>query len=103
MLMVVADVDRSVCSEALYEDESFPERQLAALVLAKVYFHLQAYNESMTFALAAGPLFSLDNPGEFEQTIIEKCIDQYIAVSSARHASEKVAKADISLPALATT
>ncbi|KAK1830131.1 armadillo-type protein [Podospora conica] len=89
--------------EALYEDESFPERQLAALVLAKVYFHLQAYNESMTFALAAGPLFSLDNPGEFEQTIIEKCIDQYIAVSSARHASAKATKADISLPALATT
>lgn len=90
-------------SEALYEDESFPERQLAALVLAKVYFHLQAYNESMTFALAAGPLFSLDNPGEFEQTIIEKCIDQYIALGSARHASAKATKADISLPALATT
>ncbi|EEY20990.1 26S proteasome non-ATPase regulatory subunit 1 [Verticillium alfalfae VaMs.102] len=42
--------------EALYEDESFPDRQLAALVLAKVYYHLQAYNESMSFALAAGDL-----------------------------------------------
>ena len=61
---------------------SFPERQLAALVLAKVYYHLQAYNESMTFALAAGDLFRLDSPGEFEETIISKCIDQYIAVSS---------------------
>jgi len=87
-------------SEALYEDESFPERQLAALVLAKVYFHLQAYNESMTFALAAGPLFTLDAPGEFEETIISKCIDQYIAVSSLRHAPSKQSKNDISLPAL---
>ncbi|KAK0649021.1 armadillo-type protein [Cercophora newfieldiana] len=86
--------------EALYEDESFPERQLAALVLAKVYFHLQAYNESMTFALAAGPLFKLDEPGEFEETIISKCIDQYIAASSQRHAPPKQSKNDISLPAL---
>ncbi|KAH8881725.1 26S proteasome regulatory complex, non-ATPase subcomplex, Rpn2/Psmd1 subunit [Thozetella sp. PMI_491] len=89
--------------EALYEDESFPERQLAALVLAKVYFHLQAYNESMTFALAAGPLFKLDAPGEFEETIISKCVDQYIAVSSKNHAPPKQSKDDISLPALATT
>ncbi|KAK4154231.1 armadillo-type protein [Chaetomidium leptoderma] len=89
--------------EALYEDESFPERRLAALVLAKVYFHLQAYNESMTFALAAGPLFKLDAPGEFEETIISKCVDQYIAVSSARHTPSKQSKHDIALPALATT
>ncbi|KAK1779605.1 armadillo-type protein [Copromyces sp. CBS 386.78] len=83
--------------EALYEDESFPERQLAALVLAKVYFHLQAYNESMTFALAAGPLFKLDAPSEFEETIISKCIDQYIAVSSLHHTPSKK-----DLPALST-
>ncbi|KAL2151198.1 hypothetical protein VTH82DRAFT_6296 [Thermothelomyces myriococcoides] len=89
--------------EALYEDESFPERQLAALVLAKVYFHLQDYNESMTFALAAGPLFKLDAPGEFEETIISKCIDQYIAISSSRHTPAKVSKNDIDLPALTTT
>ncbi|KAI1314020.1 armadillo-type protein [Xylaria venustula] len=65
--------------EALFEDESFPERKLAALVLSKVYFHLQAYDESMFFALAAGDLFKLDNPGEFEETIISKCVDHYIA------------------------
>jgi len=86
--------------EALYEDESFPERRLAALVLAKVYFHLQAYNESMTFALHAGPLFKLDEPGEFEETIIAKCVDQYIAVSSLRHAPPKQSKDELDLPAL---
>jgi 26S proteasome regulatory subunit N2 len=89
-------------SEALYEDESFPERRLAALVLAKVYFHLQDYNESMTFALAAGPLFKLDAPSEFEETIISKCVDQYIAVSSSRHTPAKQSKNDVALPALAT-
>ncbi|KAH7353992.1 26S proteasome regulatory subunit rpn2 [Plectosphaerella cucumerina] len=89
--------------EALYEDESFPERQLAALVLAKVYYHLQAYNESMAFALAAGDLFKLDAPGEFEETIISKCVDHYIAVCSSEHVGPQVSRNDISLPELATT
>lgn len=56
--------------EALYEDETFPERELAALLIAKVYYHLQEYSESMEFALGAGKLFNLDHEGEFEETII---------------------------------
>jgi 26S proteasome regulatory subunit N2 len=56
--------------EALYEDESFPERSLAALVASKVYYHLQEYNESMVLALGAGKLFKLENGGEYEETII---------------------------------
>ncbi|KZF26197.1 26S proteasome regulatory subunit Rpn2 [Xylona heveae TC161] len=68
--------------EALYEDESFPERELAALVAAKVYYHLQEYNESMVFALGAGKLFNLDREGEFEDTIVSKCVDTYIALSA---------------------
>lgn len=69
--------------EALYEDPSFPERELAALVAAKIYYHLQEYNESMVFALGAGKLFDLDKEGEFEDTIISKCVDTYIALSAA--------------------
>lgn len=66
-------------SEALYEDETFPERELAALLTAKVYYHLGEYNESMVFALGAGKLFDLDNKGEFEETIIcRSCPKQLI-------------------------
>lgn len=68
----VLTCDRLVDSEALYEDESFPERELAALVAAKVYYHLREYDESMVFALGAGKSFDLDNGGEFEETIICK-------------------------------
>ncbi|KAL9078726.1 MAG: hypothetical protein Q9157_002371 [Trypethelium eluteriae] len=68
--------------EALYEDESFPQRELAALVASKVYYQLGEYNESMVFALGAGKLFDLDHPGEFEDTIVAKCVDTYIALSS---------------------
>ena len=67
--------------EALYEDPQFPERELAALVASKVYYNLQEYNESMVFALGAGKLFELDHEGEFEDTIISKCVDTYIALS----------------------
>ncbi|PNP46075.1 26S proteasome regulatory subunit N2 [Trichoderma gamsii] len=88
--------------EALYEDETFSERQLAALVLAKVYYHLQAYNDSMVFALAAGDLFKIEAPGEFEETIISKCVDQYIAATSAKHTAPKTAKTS-DLPELSTT
>jgi hypothetical protein len=59
-------------SEALYEDESFPERELAALVAAKVYYQLQEYNESMVFALGAGKLFDIHKAAEFEETILGK-------------------------------
>jgi 26S proteasome regulatory subunit N2 len=90
-------------SEALYEDETFPERQLASLVLAKVYYHLSAYNESMTFALGAGDLFELDNEGEFEETIISRCVDTYISVSAARHTARKETTKPGSLPTLETS
>lgn len=60
-------------SEALYEDEAFPNRELAALVAAKAYYQLQEYDESMVFALGAGKLFNLDHPGEFEETIVGRC------------------------------
>lgn len=72
-------------SEALYEDREFSERQLASLVLAKVYYHLQEYDDSMIFALGAGDLFRFENDGEFEETIISKCIDTYIALSASQN------------------
>lgn len=68
--------------EALYEDDSFPERELAALVASKVYYNLQDYNESMEFALGAGRLFDIEKEGEFEDTIISKVVDTYIELSS---------------------
>lgn len=73
--------------EALYEDDSFPDRSLAAILASKVYFHLGEYNESMAFALGAGKHFKLDRAGEFEETIISKCIDTFIALSAARDPS----------------
>ncbi|KAI9834640.1 MAG: proteasome regulatory particle base subunit [Phylliscum demangeonii] len=41
----------------------------------------------MVYALEAGDLFNLDHPGEFEETIISKCVDSYISISANRNSS----------------
>ena len=89
--------------EALYEDETFPERELAALVAAKVYYNLQEYNESMAFALGAGRLFDIDRDGEFEDTIISKCVDTYIAMSAAQRPDAAAGAANQSPSQLVTS
>ena len=46
-------------SEALYESASFPERELAALVASKVYYHLEEFDDALKFALGAGQRFDV--------------------------------------------
>ncbi len=66
--------------EELHESVSLTEdlRQLAALIVAKVYFHLAEYTESVNFALAAGPLFEVNKRSLFTDTILSRCIDLYV-------------------------
>ena len=63
--------------EVLYEDEAFPHRQLAALVASKVDYHLGSFEDSLTYALGAGPLFNVNTTSEYVDTIISKSIDHY--------------------------
>lgn len=63
--------------EVLYEDDQFSERNLAALVASKVYYHLGEYDESMMFALGAGDLFDITAKSEYVETIICEAISSY--------------------------
>ena len=47
-------------SEVLYEDDGFPERELAALVASKVYYHLGEFADSLAYALNAGTQFDVN-------------------------------------------
>lgn len=67
--------------ESLYEDEQFHERQLAALVASKVFYHLGELNDSLIYALGAGPLFDVSEDSEYVQTLVAKCVDEYISLS----------------------
>ncbi|CAI2379462.1 unnamed protein product [Moneuplotes crassus] len=64
--------------DALSSDESFPERQLAAFVASKVFYHLQEYEYSVRLALEAGPRFDIMERSQYVDTVISKCIDFYI-------------------------
>lgn len=61
----------------LYENEAFKERELAALVASKVYYHLGSFDNALQYALGAGKLFNVDESSEYVETIIAKCIDHY--------------------------
>jgi 26S proteasome regulatory subunit N2 len=65
--------------EVLWEDEKFSGRQLAALVASKVFFFLEDYSNSVTYALHAGSLFDLNSGtrSEYVDTIVAKIIDEY--------------------------
>ena len=68
--------------EALYEDKTFPDRELAALVASKVFFHLEEYNEAIRLALGASSKFNLNEKSEYTNTMTSKILDEYISQSA---------------------
>ncbi len=69
-------------SESLYDDEKFESRGLAALVASKVYYHLEELDDALRFALCAGEVFNVAGRTEYVETLLAKCIDEYIRLRS---------------------
>lgn len=65
--------------EAMFEDSEFPDRELAALVGSKLYFHLEEYAEATRLALGAGSKLDLADKSEYTSVIITKVVDIYIS------------------------
>uniref|UniRef100_A0A7S3E3H6 26S proteasome non-ATPase regulatory subunit 1 homolog n=1 Tax=Chloropicon laureae TaxID=464258 RepID=A0A7S3E3H6_9CHLO len=86
--------------EALYEDESFSERNLAALLASKVFYHLGELQESLTYALCAGPLFDVTETSDYVQTIVGKCIDEYMKLREKGEISGEEVQIDARLEAI---
>lgn len=63
--------------ESLYEDEEFDQRQLAALLVSKVFYYLGELNDSLSYALGAGPLFDVSEDSDYIHTLLAKAIDEY--------------------------
>nr|CCA25242.1 predicted protein putative [Albugo laibachii Nc14] len=72
--------------ESLSEDEDFPDRDLAAFVASKCFFHLEEYEDALRLALGAGSYFDLHVKSQYTDTIIATCIDEY---ANARNKEEK--------------
>mmetsp|Transcript_4442 Transcript_4442/g.6808 ORF Transcript_4442/g.6808 Transcript_4442/m.6808 type:complete len:1006 (-) Transcript_4442:79-3096(-) len=64
--------------EELSEDAAFAGAQLAAAVASKCFYHLQEYNDSLRLALCAGSYFNIHEKGEYVETLLSKCIDEYM-------------------------
>eukprot|EP00954_Amorphochlora_amoebiformis_P006820 532757-Amorphochlora_amoeboformis.AAC.1 len=60
--------------EALHEDSKFEARETAALV----YYHLEEHDDALKFALCAGETFNVSDKTEYVETLLSKCIDEYV-------------------------
>ncbi|XP_059317768.1 26S proteasome non-ATPase regulatory subunit 1 homolog A-like [Lycium ferocissimum] len=87
--------------ESLYEDEEFDQRQLAGLVASKVFYHLGEHNDSLSYALGAGPLFDVTEDSDYVQTVLAKALDEYAShKTKAAESNVEAAKADPRLEAI---
>ncbi|XP_062226670.1 26S proteasome non-ATPase regulatory subunit 1 homolog A-like isoform X2 [Phragmites australis] len=68
--------------ESLYEDEEFDQRQLAALVVSKVFYYLGELNDSLSYALGAGPLFDVSDDSDYAQALLAKALDEYASIKT---------------------
>ncbi|KQJ95640.1 26S proteasome non-ATPase regulatory subunit 1 homolog A [Brachypodium distachyon] len=68
--------------ESLYEDEEFDQRHLAALVVSKVFYYLSELNDSLSYALGAGPLFDVSEDSDYTNTLLARALDEYASIRS---------------------
>lgn len=74
--------------ETLYENETFKSRDLAAVVASKVFYHLEELDDALKYALGAGQLFDVAAKSEYVETLVSKCIDEYIRVRQLQYEAE---------------
>ncbi|KAK7398840.1 hypothetical protein VNO78_10013 [Psophocarpus tetragonolobus] len=89
--------------ESLHEDEEFDQhqRQLAALLVSKVFYYLGELNDSLSYALGAGPLFDVSEDSDYVHTLLAKAIDEYASLKSkAAESSDESIKVDTRLEAI---
>lgn len=65
---------------SLASQEDFPHRELAALLGAQVYYHLEQYDKALELALRAGAAFDISRRTPFIQKLVAVGLDQYIAL-----------------------
>ncbi|KAK4856347.1 hypothetical protein QYF36_016556 [Acer negundo] len=89
--------------ESLYEDEEFDQhqRQLAALLVSKVFYYLGELNDSLSYALGASSLFDVSEDSDYVHTLLAKAIDEYASIKSkAAESNNEAANVDPRLEAI---
>ncbi|XP_038702017.1 26S proteasome non-ATPase regulatory subunit 1 homolog A-like [Tripterygium wilfordii] len=88
--------------ESLYEDEEFDQhqRQLAALLVSKVFYYLGELNDSLSYALGAGSLFDVSEDSDYVHTLLAKAIDEYASLKTKSMESSDAVNIDPRLEAI---
>ncbi|XP_019192354.1 PREDICTED: 26S proteasome non-ATPase regulatory subunit 1 homolog A-like [Ipomoea nil] len=87
--------------ESLYEDEEFDQRQLAALLVSKVFYYLGDLNDSLSYALGAGPLFDVSEESDYVHTLLAKALDEYASrKTKAAESNDEAADVDPRMEAI---
>ncbi|KAK7337758.1 hypothetical protein VNO77_18345 [Canavalia gladiata] len=74
---------------------SLVRRQLAALLVSKIFHYLGELNDSVSYALGAGPLFDVSEVSDCVHTLLAKAIDEYASSKSkATESSDESIKVD---------
>ncbi|CAG9328733.1 unnamed protein product [Blepharisma stoltei] len=61
-------------------DPSYPHHELAAYLAAQIHYHLENYTEALQLALESGHYFNISSKTDFTQTLVSRCIDQYVEI-----------------------
>ncbi|KAL8447239.1 hypothetical protein Emag_004396 [Eimeria magna] len=78
--MELADVLPDMCVSS--------QRDLAAHVASRIYFHLEAFSDALKFALESGSWLDLTSDSLYAETILAECIDEYIRHRTAEYEAE---------------
>jgi 26S proteasome regulatory subunit N2 len=81
--------------EDLYHSGRLPAKQhLIALILSKIFYNLEDYNQAIEWALEASDRFEIQEKSQFVNTILKKIIEKYISISHKNFFSEEKQQID---------
>lgn len=60
-----------------------------AILLSKIYFYLNSYDEALIYALKGGDYFKIDEISDFTEILIHKAIEKYISNCQKNDISEE--------------
>ena len=64
-----------------YEKDSLPgKKNLLALILSKLYYNLEDYNQAVEWALKSEDSFDIKEKSLYVNTILKKMLDKYIEI-----------------------
>lgn len=66
--------------ENIYEESNNQIKEQIALILSKLYFHLEDYENSIEWALESKSKFNYKNKSSYSLTLLRKILEKYVSI-----------------------